>query len=57
MEDTPLFDYGNDWKADSVKDLPHLNHVNPLVINEKALGVYIGRYLRPINSPEELKGT
>ncbi len=30
-------DYANDWKADLVKDLPNLNHVNPLVINEQAL--------------------
>ena len=41
MEGTSFIDYVNDWKADLVKDLPHLNHVNPLVINEQALSVYI----------------
>ena len=57
MEDASLIEYVNDWKADLIKDLPNLNHVNPLVINEQALSVYIGRYLCPINPPEELKGT
>lgn len=57
MEDTSFIDYVNDWKADLTKDLPNLNHVNPLVTNEQALSVYIGRYLCPMNPPEELKGS
>jgi len=57
MEDTPFIDYGNDWKADLKSSRASLNQVNPLVIIEQALSVYSGRYLFPITSPEELKGT
>jgi len=58
MDDPSFIDFVNDGKADFIKDLPNLNHVNPLMINEQALiSIYIGRYMCHINPPEELKGT
>lgn len=55
-EEASFLDYIIEWKTDLVKDFPHLNHVSPLVVNEQAMTVYIGRYLTPLNPPEEVVG-
>ncbi len=58
MEDEGFVDYVNGWRDGLFKEFPSLTGlVNPLVINEKAMSVYVGRYLTPLEPPEELKGS
>nr|CAH0107288.1 unnamed protein product [Daphnia galeata] len=58
MEDEGFVEYVNGWRCGLVKEFPFLDGlVNPLVINEKGTTVYVGRYLTPLEPPEELKGS
>ena len=58
MEDEGFVDYVNVWRDGLVKEFPLLaGLINPLVINEKAMTVYVGRYLTPLEPPEELTGS
>ena len=50
-------EYVNGWRDALVKEIPSLTGViNPLVVNEKAMTVYVGRYLTQLKPPEELEG-
>ncbi|XP_032782110.2 coiled-coil and C2 domain-containing protein 2A isoform X1 [Daphnia magna] len=52
MEDEVLVEYINGWKNSLFKEFPHLDGlIDPLVVNEKAMTVYIGRYLTPLRTP------
>lgn len=58
MEDEVLVEYINGWKNSLFKEFPHLDGlIDPLVVNEKAMTVYIGRYLTPFEPPEQLQGS
>ncbi|XP_057380224.1 coiled-coil and C2 domain-containing protein 2A-like [Daphnia carinata] len=58
MEDEMLVEYVNGWKNSLFKEFPHLDGlIDPLVVNEKAMTVYIGRYLTPFEPPEQLQGS
>jgi hypothetical protein len=58
MEDEGFVEYVNGWRCGLVKEFPFLDGlVNPLVINEKGTTVYVGRYLTPLEPPEQLKGS
>ena len=39
-----------------MREFPQLNVVDPLVIDERAMNVYIGRFLTSVTPPEELIG-
>lgn len=56
VEDQHLVDYITGWKESLIKELPQLSDViQPLVVNQEASTVYVGRYLTPMDPPEELK--
>ncbi|KAI9557976.1 hypothetical protein GHT06_014729 [Daphnia sinensis] len=58
MEDEALVEYVDGWKNSLFKEHPHLDGlIDPLVVNEKAMTVYIGRYLTPLEPPEQLQGS
>lgn len=58
MEDLGFLEYVNGWRSGLIKEFPFLDGlINPLVVNEKALTVYIGRYLTPLEPPEQLQGS
>jgi hypothetical protein len=44
------------WRQDLVRELPDCP-VDPLVLNEEGQAVYAGRFLTPLQPPEELIGT
>lgn len=58
MEDQALVEYVTGWRNTLLKEMPSLAGViNPLVVNQQALTVYVGRYLTPLDPPEQLLAT
>ena len=58
LEDQHLVDYIKGWKESLVKEVAHLTAadvIQPLVVNQEASTVYVGRFLCPLDPPEELK--